>query len=348
MKKIVLLLLMFIGSYSYSQSGGLQFFITHENDFLGLNNRDENYTGGLNLEFVFKEINVWQPFFRFSNGTNYQTISLGGLGYTPRDLEATEVLYDDRPYSSLVYFSLGKLAISADGKSSISSKLFFGLVGSSGPGKIQYFLHDVNAFGSTRPNPNGWNNQIGFDGAFIMNYNIRYLRSLLDLNSEKTVNYFKPKLMLGGALGNYMINVEAGLFLELLNVNAYPTLGINNVVMPLNKVDGINHRNKNFRLNLYVRPKVRYVGYNTALEGLLFNDNSVHKIAREDMERFIFEFDAGVNLLIANRFYLKYALSLRTKEYINGKDVHFWGGITLGVSPEGWFVSSDSIPKEKD
>ena len=75
--KHYLLLICLIHFLTFSQeNSGFQILLTHENDFLFINNNDENYTGGLNLELTTSKWSIWQPFIRLSPDNNYQKISI--------------------------------------------------------------------------------------------------------------------------------------------------------------------------------------------------------------------------------------------------------------------------------
>ena len=93
MKNLILIIILFSCFPTFSQSYfGYQITLTHENDFLGTYNNDENYTGGFNLEIVFPKSRIMQPFFELNNGKNFNSFSLGGTGYTPQDLASVDVV----------------------------------------------------------------------------------------------------------------------------------------------------------------------------------------------------------------------------------------------------------------
>lgn len=339
--KILIIVALIISLFTKAE----QVFLTHDNDVFAIENEDENYTGGLNLEVVLDKFNFKQPFFELKDSYNLQNISVGGVGYTPQDLVSTTPVKDDRPYSSMVFFSFGKTSIKLDNSESLTSKFYIGNMGGSGPGRVQYFLHDVNALGSVRPNPQGWHNQIGYDGSLILNYNIRYLRRFKKEQSANNSFFKNMSYTLGADLGNYMVNFQGGFFLDVVNINSYPTLGYKNIVVPTkSNKKSIYSEKKKFRANLFLNPFVRVVGYNSTLEGLMFNDNSVYKIPHNDVNRLIFEFNTGISIIGWDRFHLKYTFTARTKEFNGGKKIHYWGAVTLGFSPKRWMSSVNPIP----
>ncbi|MFC4818506.1 lipid A-modifier LpxR family protein [Flavobacterium sp. GCM10023249] len=339
MKKIVVPLLFLFGCFELSAQGkeGFQVLITHENDFLTIANKDENYTGGLKLETLFKEIKgKGLPFLKY-RGENTLTISRIGMGataYTPQDLGSEAVVVGDRPYASLVFVNFGANSYHLVRNEMLQSEVLLGIMGTSLPGNAQAYLHENHWFGSERPVPKGWNNQIGYKGSFIINYNTRFQKALFSKNS---VNSDFQWLAVHGVgkvdLGNYMIHAQAGLKLNLLNWNStllqdqYPNLE----TLTRNETT-----TKKIRCNLFAEPTVRFVGYNATLEGLLFKDNSIYKIDHSDVKRMLFEINAGFNLTLYDVFYLRYSHSGRSREFEGGKSFHNWGAVTLGFSPQRW------------
>jgi hypothetical protein len=95
-----------------------EFLVHHDNDLFSnlVSNQDEAYTGGFLLRFTTRSFLV-KPFIHFNPDSsknilprNYQTIGLGGLGFTPFNLSAKEVLTDDRPYGSFTFGELGLIS----------------------------------------------------------------------------------------------------------------------------------------------------------------------------------------------------------------------------------------------
>lgn len=139
-------------------------------------------------------------------------------------------------------------------------------------------------------------------------------------------------------IGNYMINLQSGIKFNLINYNS--TVLQEYTPEPqvlLTGAQPITAPNKSFRFNLFVEPHVRLAAYNATLEGLMFGDNSISKIPHNEVKRFLFEINAGVNLTLWDILYLRYSFYGRSREFIGGKAFHTWGGITLGISNRRWF-----------
>ena len=338
-RSLLLLFMLFCLCEIKAQGKGFQVLVTTENDFLAISNKDENYTGSIKIEAQFPELIKWLPFFKYKNPEESLTIQrfgIGGLAYTPQNLAATQPVIDDRPYASLMFINIGNTSYNLVNGAVLQSEFVIGAIGTSLPGNAQAYIHEHNWFGSTRDVPMGWDNQIGYHGSFILNYNARIEYPVFaGLNAEQKCNWMQLRLRGGAELGNYTDNIKGGLKINILNLNA----GIMQDYSPgvpgtfLKKAKGPSPA---IRMNVFVTPEIRVVAYNATLEGLLFSDHSVYKIPHSDVNRLVFDISAGANVLIKDRFFVRYAMYGRSQEYSGGKNFHYWGGISLGYSPARW------------
>ena len=332
-----------------------------ENDFLGVNNKDENYTGSAKLEYLFPEQKLLSCIFikyKAEDGQivqDFSRIGFGGTAYTPQNLKNSAIEYGDRPYASLTFLSIGNTFYDWNKHVNIDSELIIGKIGGNGPGGVQSYIHENHWFGSVRDIPQGWHNQIGYKGSLILNYNVRY-QELISLDPEKKEksNTFRASWLGKVDLGNYMINFQGGMKFSLFNQKDNYNSDIlrsrlsNKEAENKEVSDTIYQKadvkvevkedkeKKNpgcwFKINFYAEPNIRLAAYNATLEGLLFNDHSVYKIKHSDVKRLLFEITGGVDVLLWNTVYIKYAFFGRTKEYVDGKPFHTWGGATIGVN----------------
>ncbi|MEO8534585.1 MAG: lipid A-modifier LpxR family protein [Flavobacterium sp.] len=322
-----------------AQGKGFQVLLTTENDFLAISNKDENYTGSIKIEAQFPELIKWFPFFKYKKpekSLTIQRIGIGGTAYTPQNLAASEPITNDRPYASLMFLNFGNTSYNLVSGAVLQSEIVIGAIGTSLPGNAQSYIHKHHWFGSTRDVPMGWDNQIGYKGSFIFNYNARIEYPVFPgFNADAKCNWLQLRIRGGAELGNYTANLKGGVKINVFNLNA----GIMQDYSPsvpgtfLKKADNIFPA---IRMNVFIIPEIRTVAYNSTLEGLLFSDHSIYKIPHSDITRVVFDVSAGVNLLIKDRFYLKYAMYGRSREYSGGKNFHYWGGISLGYSPARW------------
>lgn len=342
MKRFILFLFLLSSSFVYSQGKkGFQLLLTTDNDFLGINNKDENYTGAIKIEVITPELKwKWLPFYKFKvdEVLNVQRFAVGGNAYTPQDLTSKDVIIGDRPYASLLFFNFGNTSYNISKNLILQSDLMIGSMGTSGPGNAQAYIHRHHWFGSTRPIPQGWDNQIGFNGAFIVNYNTR-LQGRLSKREESNSDFkwFQANWVAKADIGNYMINLQGGIKLNLLNYNSGILQDFNPDLPTLRKLNiaAISSK-KCLRFNLFFEPHARIAVYNATLEGLMFNDHSIYKIDHSEVKRLLFEINTGVNLLLGDFLYLRYSLFGRSREFSGGKPFHSWGGITIGLSPARW------------
>jgi len=316
--------------------------LIHDNDVFFFSNKDENYTGGLNIEVQIAGWDLGFPFLNLPNGQKVNRIMLGGTAYTPQDLASTNVIYNDRPYSSLTFFGLGNSAYDAEKQKELHSTLYLGSLGSSKPGEVQYFLHDRGFLGSTRPNPKGWHNQIAYPGSFIVQYRLRYRKAI-----DNKTDWWSPYFTLGSDLGNYMTHLQSALGTQL-KTKKFKRFG-HQTPPPSLYGDDINsdsnqHGSRKIQARLFTHLRYRWVGYNATLEGALFGDKSVHTINRDKIQRHLLEWQGGIQLLLPPKILLGYTFSLRSQEFSGGERVHAWGAIGITFLCKNNWTSSSNAP----
>lgn len=342
MKYLIVIALLCLHEVIYCQgTKGFQVLVTLDNDLLGIANKDENYTGGLKIELITPRNKITAlPFFTFKDrgALNLLRFAVGGTAYTPQDLSNQNIVFGDRPYASLLFFSAGNTSYSPDKKWLVQSDIQAGAMGAKGPGTAQAYIHSNQWFGSTRPVPNGWSNQVGNQGAVIVNYNTRVQKYLWGTNKMKphsNVEWLQVNVVGKLDIGNYMTNLQAGTKLSFLNLNTGILQEYNPDIMTIAPASSSSLRKK-IRLYLFAEPHIRFAAYNATLEGLLTNDHSVYTIDHGDVKRILFEINVGVNLLLGDVLYLRYSFYGRSREFTNGKSFHTWAGVTVGVSPSRW------------
>lgn len=345
MKKLIFILILW-PFFIFSQGReGILVTVSTENDFMGINNKDENYTGALKLEVHLPDPKKYIPHLRFKDSTaiNFMRFGIGGTAYTPQDLTLSTVAIGDRPYASLFFINIGNTSFLQTKKKRLQTDWIVGLMGTDLIGNAQSYIHEHHWFGSERPVPMGWHNQIGYNKYFILNYNTNYQQRLKCLFNDYIVINGIGKI----DIGNYMINLQSGMKFSFLNIN-YNSLSENGSSIPkVLKLESMESArdfdeisistNKWIRLNLYVQPEIRYAIYNATLEGRMFSNNDIYRIASSDVKRILFELNAGFNLTIHDNVYLNFNIAGRSQEFAGGKRFHSWGGFTLGISPQKWY-----------
>ncbi|MCA0396403.1 MAG: lipid A deacylase LpxR family protein [Bacteroidetes bacterium] len=319
---------------------GYAISLTHENDFLATNNKDDNYTGGAKIEVLTPGLPIkYLPFYRFKeeNAVNIQRYQIGATAYTPQTLNTSQVVYGERPYASLVYIAVGNSAFSGNGKWIVQSDIVIGLMGKDQPGQAQKYIHEHHWFGSTRPVPEGWSNQIGYDGSFMLNYNSKIL--YLIAHTGNRCDFELARVMWSNKvdIGNYMTNLQTGFKINLLNYYTTLLQGYT----PTIPAELIHTAKKTpIRFTVFIEPQVRWAAYNATLEGLLFDDKSIYKVPHSQVKRVLFELGTGIHIVLFDIVNITYSMYSRSREFDGGKSFHNWGSFTIGASPRRWNADS--------
>ncbi len=369
MKKSSILIILFIFGINFLSAQppgdkklirGYNFQI--ENDLLpglvGLKNRDKDYSGGFKFELYTDYLNYGTiPFIknlgeRRGNGTeylNFNSIYAQGMGFTPdRDAFGTsQIVNDQRPYASVLGFGKRRIAYFDSAQLSIETDLFIGKVGLKGPGNVQNFIHE---YISDSDPVLGWSNQIGNGGRWVYSYRLRANLNLSQyfIDSSSVYFYAEPHV----TIGNLFRNAGIGFSLSdrsPLSKGLITAMGSNNIEM-LEDNGGLDYDGCfwcHFNWELYA--KYQYVGHNTLLMGLPFQDNSVYTISDEDIERNVFDFGAKIlfnyfpessnirSKSMHSTFFIEFIY--RTKEF-SFHEPHMYGnlGVTVFFLGDGHFL----------
>src|SRR5690606_16385387 len=157
--------------------------ISLDNDlFVPFASSDRDFTGGMALTYPdTKGAYSWRHLdslldgidstFRFqpiNRSAAIPSIELGYYGFTPRTTNTAEVVSNDRPYASLIYLSMSRQYPIQTNRSSISTSLTFGIMGSDIMDSAQNAVH--RAIGSDEVR--GWHNQVSDGGELTARYQI--------------------------------------------------------------------------------------------------------------------------------------------------------------------------------
>ena len=198
------------------------FGIQFDDDFLFIGNRDEQYTGGLEFEFIHalskssEKRGIMNP---FRNGSRYFTSAVGSYLHTPYNVSDSLIILNDRPFSSYMYIELGYLAHSKDQRQRFSADLYLGMMGAELPGKIQEAVHTIG----DSPPANGWKNRIAQEKVFIPNLKLNYQNTLLNVGGFHFLgfNWIQFRSLWELQTGLYFNGVSGGLM--ILADNQAPT-----------------------------------------------------------------------------------------------------------------------------
>ncbi|WP_084274474.1 lipid A-modifier LpxR family protein [Crocinitomix catalasitica] len=305
--------------------------IHFDDDFLFLFNSDEQYTGGLEIEFLSKSknpenlIRLFNPF----QATDHNWIFVLGTSlYTPYNLSDSLIILNDRPYSSYIYGSFGYSAYDRKKQRRFTTELSLGIIGSALPGKVQSALHSI---GDSKPT-NGWQYKIGNKTTFAPNFKLNITRNLIRVDDLKTLKLDQLIFAHFSEVnaGIYQTNLNYGWQLDAFHLRSKTKAPLKIILhSPFENSKGKKLRQ--IQINPYILTKIQMVVHNTALEGLPWI-KSPYTLNHEDIHRLVLQLEAGLKISYKN-LYFKYNIVGRSKEYFEySRNWHIWAGINLGIN----------------
>lgn len=309
---VILILFTFLNIYGNEDKYSLQIILDNDAFSIG-KNYDRYYTYGTELNLTFPKEKSPYFFindFLFSLDTASERFSfaLTHKFFTPSNISSDTILKDDRPYSGLFYLSLSKISANYVKSQRLLSHLSIGFIGPIALGKeLQTFLHK-KWFKS--PLPNGWENQISND--IVLNF---YNRFENDLFYRDIPEFIKTSVLL---------DINAGTLLNEIG------LGANFKIGRFYDLHILKDKTTSIAYQIYFDSFIRFVVYNSLLQGGIFNKNSVHTITADNVNRFYFNGEFGLKLNFYD-FEIDYSNSIRTPEFNGGKNV-FWASLKLRFS----------------
>ncbi|MFV2061755.1 MAG: lipid A-modifier LpxR family protein, partial [Gammaproteobacteria bacterium] len=165
-----------------------------DNDGFSGNSDDRGYSGGLSVsvsgDIAKASVITLDPILHFtddslglSNNSLLQlsSIETGLTVFTPDTTSATEPLFNERPYASLIYLSNNRSQVDVYKRSAITSSFTLGVLGLKVAGELQNSLHKRVGASTV----DGWNNQISAGGELTFRYSIAKQTILMsNYNSE--------------------------------------------------------------------------------------------------------------------------------------------------------------------
>ncbi|MEM9931560.1 MAG: lipid A-modifier LpxR family protein, partial [Bacteroidota bacterium] len=128
---------------------------------------DQYFTSGMSLEIGRRAL-ARSPFRVTSRAQSARYWRLTQDIFTPQEIEASQLLVDDRPFASYLTATRGKLYADQMLGLSLTSECTFGVLGKySGGGRMQNALHQIVNFAEPIP---GWVNEVKSD--VILNYRL--------------------------------------------------------------------------------------------------------------------------------------------------------------------------------
>ena len=286
---------------------------------------DEAYSHGAKLSFLFfrddlKESPLHIPFTNYKSSDNYISFAYTQQLFTPNDIEATELVIDDRPY-------VGYMSVQSGLHQSLNNTLKsliiqLGIVGPSAKMEdVQEFVHGL--IGS--PMPQGWDNQIGDEMIFQINYGEKKYYDLKKIFSLDTVVI--PEY--GFELGNASTKLYGGLLYRFGwgIPKDYGSFSIDNhsySKIPLTAKKIVEKKGWKFCFNLGL--KANAIAQNIFLDG-----NSNKESHSVEKNNFTLEGTYGFSL-VYNQMSLDYTRTQSTKEFKNQKNYLGYGSLLFSYS----------------
>ncbi len=286
-----------------------------ENDAIGsLSGTDEFYTQGLRftiqrnpkrLSERWRKLGnkLWEVLYPDQPVQVGLGIEIGHHIFTPGDLEATELIEDDRPYAGWLYGGIVLTLIEdSPGEDDIVQQTLevqLGIVGpEAGAEWLQTEFHEVI---DSQP-PLGWDNQLPFEIGLNAFYTWRKRRVLWRYQGAPSLDVVPH---LGGALGTMQIYAAAGATARLgRNISGFPLSQNNNT---LNLLPGLSR--PTWEGYIFVGAEGRAIARNIFLDGSTFRDS--HSV---DKENFVFDLKAGFSLRYRS-CRLSYTFVRRSREF---------------------------------
>lgn len=310
-----------------------------DNDSMTSLVRDRNYTGGITFsqsgrraEKRFYSLDGWLGKLDglFNIGTNATTnlrhsMQIGLLVFTPENLSTKEPIFDDHPYSNLVFLANSRQALSDDESSVTRSMLLLGLLGSNTAKMVQSGLHKIIDVEKA----NGWDNQISDGGELTFRYSLSRTRFLKTNYQVDTTNY-DLSTTLEGNIG-FTTDINTGISLRLGKIHSLgwlslpePSDNFTAAYAPLVNAKKTQKTEMFFLLGVNLRLRA----YNVLLQGQ-FRDSKV-TYSYSELNPLIGEIWLGAAAAFSNGWQTSFIVRARTKEFDARQATNqIWGGLTV-------------------
>ncbi|MCH9671970.1 MAG: lipid A deacylase LpxR family protein [Gammaproteobacteria bacterium] len=308
------------------------FSVYFENDLFA--DTDQHYTNGLKLSWTSRDVTRYAeqlpdwlhpsveklPRGWRSESDQKQrnvTISLGQNIYTPQDIEAANVVEDDRPYAGWLYLGIGFQQRTRRQLDELEVQL--GVIGPLALAEqTQTFVHQFRGLRK----PRGWDKQLSTEPGIGLFYQRRWRFGQLPLWRRFGVDAIAH---VGGAVGNVSTHAEAGLMTRL-GWNLPADFGSSrirpggDVSAPLQ-----SGRKRDFGIHAFFGIDGQAVLHDIFLDGNTFADS--HSV---DKRHLVGNAALGVSV-VWSRFKLSAARVFRSREFRQQERSHRFGSITLTV-----------------
>lgn len=332
-----------------AHAGSMAF--TVENDFFGSAGTDRYYTNGVKATFVPDAPPAWTNRIgswlqkregRDVGGDRKAAFSVGQNIYTPRDIERTDLITDDRPYGGWLYVGLGihdrdKKGHDAEGyhldrdqDRLVTSEIVVGMVGpQSYAREVQTWWHtNVIGLNNTRE-PRGWDNQLENEFGVALGREVKWRKSLV--RPKRRSGFGIDRILhLGGVIGNIYTYADAGA--EIRFGWALPQDFGTSQSRPFGDASGLTASEWEYPASFlsphfFIRVDGRAVARNIFLDGNTFAHS--HSVDRKPL---VGDLSCGINITLCRQLNLTYTHVYHSKEFDHQPLAHVYGSVTLAFT----------------
>ena len=286
---------------------------------------DRHYTSGVMLNYIsgindgprrLRDLGIRFPGIE-ADDEMHVSISLGHEIYTPTNIDATELLLDDRPYAGFVYLSAG--FNTANTKDVETWLITAGLVGPGAKGeRIQNSIH--RAIGSDEAM--GWENELSNEWVFSIAYEKKWLNRAWtrSLSTNIEVDAIPHVLASVGTPLSYAgVGATFRLGQGLQKDHGPPK------VRPSMPDSQFFNRGNRSTWYFFLGLESRFIAHNLFLDGNNFE--SSHSVDRED---WVSDLQAGF-VWTNRRLRVGYTYIVRTREFKEQDERDIYGSLTLSA-----------------
>ncbi len=293
------------------------FSIRIDDDFLNLAGQgtDRYYTGGDYFRYSFLSVAGKKNMLRKILYSPYTGVSsLYSIGatqwvYTPENLSAKTPVIGDYPYCGVLFLRLARETLSQDRTRLFCSGLSLGTMGPAALGEqVQALIHRMIKSNE----PEGWGNQL--PDYPVVNYSLYYEPNLFSFS-----RIFKINGTASAQAGTLQADAQIGLDWLISNEK--------DNYFPARDVRTGTHNRQRPKFYIQIKPAVRFVGYNSILEGGPYDNRQDYHIAPGQISRVLFE-GAGIMGMQIGDFSIQYRQVIESAEF-KTVEKHVYGGFLL-------------------
>lgn len=299
--------------------------------FVPFANEDRDYTIGIAVEFFWQKEKGLYPLdglvrtagewlgIKDSDNIEY-SFMLGTLAYTPDDLSDPRPIYNDRPYSSLIYLSNKR--VRANEKKALAAEILLGIMGSRIPGEAQTAFHrwyrDYKNLKDTDDpvDPKGWRHQISDGGELTLR--LRLTKSEL-IEQLSYPGSFDIASTIGLSLG-FQTNANVGIAMRLGKLRS-PIWSM--PYDPVNRGNFVPSKAKH-EWYFWSALNARLVGYDSLLQGQ-FKTSDV-TFSYDELEPVVYDGGVGLTLGFLSS-QLTFSANVKTSDLKFISRHQIWGGV---------------------